>query len=436
VRLTRFGHPKLGEVLLRGRHETGLEVIVNPKPGFARRIAALTVCLGSVDRSYRFVEGESGVETLPEGSAHFLEHELFGKESGDISLRFAEAGAAVNAATGLTSTTFSFCASNPIEEPLALLFELVHLPCFRDEHVARERAIIRQEMRMYADDPDWCAYRALLEALYHRHPIRGDIAGTEESLEQIDASVLDRAHRAFYHPSNMVLVVSGDVDAHALTDRVEAILGGLELEPVSPVRRIVPEEPDEPAHRARTLRLDVREPRLLFGIKDATATLDERARLVREIRWNLLLALLFGSGSALPLRLYEQGLVDDSFGASYLCEGGVGFAVVGGITCDPARLNEILAQCLEAARRRGIDRLDFERTRRKALGRFLFGFNSPEGAARVLLGCWAKGTEPAAYRDAVASTRAEDLEDLLDELSTATASATTRVLPLEGVAGG
>ena len=46
----------------------------------------------------------------------------------------------------------------------------------------KEQGIIGQEIRMYDDDPGWCATFNLLRCLYREHPVRIDIAGTAESI--------------------------------------------------------------------------------------------------------------------------------------------------------------------------------------------------------------------------------------------------------------
>ena len=65
---------------------------------------------------------------------------------------------------------------------------------------------------MIEDNPSWRVYQNLLESLYARHTIRKSVAGTVESIAQITPDVLERCHRTFYHPSNMVLCVEGCVE--------------------------------------------------------------------------------------------------------------------------------------------------------------------------------------------------------------------------------
>jgi predicted Zn-dependent peptidase len=110
--------------------------------------------------------------------------------------------------------------------------------------------------------------------------------------------------------------------------------------------------------------------------------------MVREaFETELLLAILFGKSGPVFMRLYERGLIDESFSASYISDRGVGYTAIGGDTDSPGTL---LKECLKAIKRvrnRGISKRDYMRTRRRILGGYLRRFNSLEAAAvRALTG--------------------------------------------------
>lgn len=65
---------------------------------------------------------------------------------------------------------------------------------------------------MYADNPDWRVYFGLIEAMYAKHPVHIDIAGTIESIATITKETLYTCYNSFYHPSNMLLFVVGGVE--------------------------------------------------------------------------------------------------------------------------------------------------------------------------------------------------------------------------------
>ena len=70
------------------------------------------------------------------------------------------------------------------------LLKLVSRAYFTKETVEKEQGIIGQEIKMYDDSPEWRMMFALLQSMYHQHPVREDIAGTVESIAQITPEML------------------------------------------------------------------------------------------------------------------------------------------------------------------------------------------------------------------------------------------------------
>ena len=86
------------------RLKCGTNVFILPKDRNIK-VGAVSVGFGSADREFYF-DGKSYV--IPPGTAHFLEHEMFNRPDGDISEKFAELGAEVNAFTDTEKTVYYF----------------------------------------------------------------------------------------------------------------------------------------------------------------------------------------------------------------------------------------------------------------------------------------------------------------------------------------
>ena len=115
---------------------------------------------------------------MPEGIAHFLEHKLFESEDLDAFARYAKTGASANAYTSFDKTCYLFQCSDNFEASLEILLDFVTHPYFTKETVEKEQGIIGQEITMYYDVASWMSTFNLLRLLYHKHPVRIDIAGT------------------------------------------------------------------------------------------------------------------------------------------------------------------------------------------------------------------------------------------------------------------
>ena len=196
----------------------GLTVQMCRMPGFVTAYAMLTVGVGSIDTGYRMRGREV---PLPAGVAHYLEHKMFDCPYGDAMQRFDALGAAANAFTAFDKTAYYFSCTENFPQALEVLLDFVATPYFTAGSVRRERGIIAEELRMYRDSPEWMVTANLLQAMYHRHPVRVDIAGTEESIAKIDAALLRRCYERFYCPGNMVLSVAGCFEEETVLELAE-----------------------------------------------------------------------------------------------------------------------------------------------------------------------------------------------------------------------
>jgi predicted Zn-dependent peptidase len=397
-----FREPLTGRRMLRGRTPAGSDVWVLPMPGFTKTYASVTTRYGSVDTHL-----PDGTE-LPVGIAHFLEHKMFQTREGDVFDLYAARGASANAYTTFDHTTYLFSCSSRFEENLDTLFDTMASITTDPAAVEREKGIIGQEIAMYADDPGWRGYFGMLEGLYRRHPVRLDIAGTSATIAPIDPAILERTHAAYYHPANLTVAVAGDVDpAYVLARAGERLKAGAPGKPL--VRRPVA-EPVGVARRTAGVALPIQRPRALLGWKEA-APATGRERVEREVASAVVLDLLFGEGGRVQAPLYDEGIVDDAFGASYEVGEGYAFALLSAEVDAVAPYKRRLARALDVATRTPFTAREVERARRKLAGRHVRTFNTPEAAAHYLL--------DLALEDAPVGTDVRALEALTPRAATA-----------------
>lgn len=378
--IERIHSDTLEEEVLSTNLPSGLRVFLCPKAGFKKRYACYSVLYGSVDSTF-IVPGGQTLE-VPDGIAHFLEHTLFETEEGNASDFFASMGAYSNAATSFTTTSYLFAATENFYESLEKLLGFVENPVFLPERVEKERGIIEQEIRMYQDSPHWVGYMGLLENLFVKHPLRIDIAGTVESIGRIDSATLHDCYRTFYHPSNMILFVVGDVDPRSFFPFVaEKSRHGTESADRPDgyrVSHVYPREPQGILRSETRKTMQVATPKLLLGFKEVEVPARGEEFVLHDFASSLALEILFGKSSETYELLYEKGLILDDFGASYGMGAGIGYGLVGGETPEPDRLREMLIGRLRKLLDEGIAPEDFERSRRAFLGSFIRGFNSLE----------------------------------------------------------
>ena len=201
---------KIGETLYEYEHGSGLKVFFVKKPGYNKKTAMFGTNYGSIDNTFK-VQGSDKEIVVPDGIAHFLEHKLFEQEDGNMLDKFSKLGASPNAYTSFNQTVYYFSCTDLFEENFSMLLDYVQNPWLTDENVEKEKGIIGQEIRMYEDNPNWRVFFNLLDCLYVNHPVKLDIAGTIESISKITKELLYDCYYTFYTPSNMVVVVVGDL---------------------------------------------------------------------------------------------------------------------------------------------------------------------------------------------------------------------------------
>ena len=401
---------RLGEAYLRVDHPTGLTMLLCPMKGFSSAYAMFGTKLGSVDTTFKTDKDEDFV-TVPEGIAHFLEHKLFESEEGDAFERYAKTGASANAYTSFDRTSYLFSCTDRFEESMEILLDFVTHPYFTQATVEKEQGIIGQEIRMYDDDPEWRVLFNLLGALYANHPVRIDIAGTVESIAQIDADLLYRSYRTFYNLHNMVLVVAGNFDPDQVVRLADKILKP--AEPLSIQRRSPREDPQVNKRRVEQ-KLEVATPIFEIGFKGTPSGAAEN--LKRQVLDEILLEIIAGESSPLYRQLYDEGLINSTF--EYEVMGGRDYLapLCEGESRDPDQVFARLCAEVERLRREGIDPAAFQRCKRASYGRYIGMYGRVEAVAGLMMQTYFAGVEDM-YQlvDWVADATLEELTQRLEE---------------------
>ena len=369
--MTRIEYPELDETLYQQTLANGLTVCVVPRKGFTKRLAYFVTDYGSIHTQYS-LDGKN--HQAPAGVAHYLEHKMFDLPGNrDVSAEFAALGASTNAFTSYDMTAYYFSCTENFDECLRLLLEFVSTPYFTEESVEKERGIIDQEIDMNEDAPDSVVFENLVQAMYARHPIRVPILGTGETIRQITPEVLYRCHRAFYAPGNMLLCVVGDVEPEAVARIAEQQLGREAL-PVGKKQKDWAEPMTCPRPEI-TAKMEVAMPMFNLAFKcEPLGTGDGAIR--EEMVADLAAEALFGESSELYLKLYEEGLIDSSFGGGFETIDGCAMLLCSGDSEDARAVREAILAQAEKLTREGLPEEDYLRMKRSALGRRIRGLDS------------------------------------------------------------
>lgn len=369
----------LGERHYSFKHKSGLEVFVFPKE-MTTSYAIIATRYGAIDNKFK-LENDDEFTTVPDGIAHFLEHKLFECEGGiDAFELFAKTGASANAYTSNTMTGYLFSCTENFYESLEILLDFVTHPYFTEKTVNKEQGIIAQEIKMYEDHPGARLHKELMRALYAKNKVSIDVAGTVESIAQIDAEILYKCYNTFYNLNNMTLSICGNVDVAQVEEVCDKVLKT--AEPFKVIRDGEDEDEPRQVNKARAYcNLDVSKPIFAIGIKDNDIPKEPDERMKRAYAFEILDEMLFSISSSFYNELYEQNLISQDLSAGSEVTKHFSFNVISSESSEPETVYSRFVEYIEDTKKKGLDREAFELSKRTVYASNIKSFDSTEDIA-------------------------------------------------------
>lgn len=405
----------------------GLRVKLVPMAGFQQTFAIINVNVGSVDT--RFQANGGHVLTVPAGTAHYLEHKLFEKKDYDAFDLFGRLGADSNAFTDLCETSYLFSTTTNLHQCLTTLLNFVQEPYFTQEKVDKERGIIGEEIKMYDDQPGMRLYDAMVANLYPHTPLAEDIAGSLASIQQIRPQDLQLLYDYFYQPANMTLLVVGGFDPQQVLAWVQENQQVKHFAPhyQRPTSLILNSQ--QRVVKQWQQQMDVKRPRVMIGLR-GQHDWPAADRLKYQLAGELFFSLLFDESSSNFLRLYNAGIIDDSFGYETEVANQFDYACLGSVTDQPAKFrDEIYRILLDSDHQLARATAQFDNVKKSLLGRLIGMMDSPEAVANrfaeVANGDWLVVDEVNTLR----SLTIDDLGMIVDSLIKPEQWTTCQIVP-------
>ena len=162
------------------------------------------------------------------GVSHFLEHMMF-KGTPTRSIRQIKeeiegVGGVLNAFTGEEMTCYFAKLLKPYyPRALEVLSDMVLHATVPADELAKERTVILEEIKMYRDLPSHHVHDLMGELLWPNQPLGRSLAGPAETVSGMTRAEILKYKKDYYHNSNILVSVSGDVDHEEVLARVSAI---------------------------------------------------------------------------------------------------------------------------------------------------------------------------------------------------------------------
>ncbi|HBC95920.1 MAG TPA: peptidase M16 [Clostridium sp.] len=146
------------------------------------------------------------------GISHFIEHMLFkgtkSRNNEKLNRDLEALGGEYNAYTDTGSTVYSITALwVELERSLDIVSDMLMNSIFPGDEIEREREVILSEIRAGEDDVEEYSFRKTNELAFRRGPLRYDIAGNKDTINEFKRDDLIAFYSRYYVPNNCFISV-------------------------------------------------------------------------------------------------------------------------------------------------------------------------------------------------------------------------------------
>ncbi|HVJ34208.1 MAG TPA: pitrilysin family protein [Terriglobia bacterium] len=166
------------------------------------------------------------------GVAHLLEHMAFKgtkrRTASDIVVEIEAVGGYLNAYTGREQTAY-YARVLADDVPLAvdIIADIIQNSTYETAELARERAVVLQEIGQAEDTPDDIIFDHFQEVAYPDQAMGRPVLGRAEIVKDLPRDVVANYLRGCYRADQMVLCAAGKVDHDRLVDLAIKAFDGL-----------------------------------------------------------------------------------------------------------------------------------------------------------------------------------------------------------------
>jgi len=347
------------------------------------------------------------------GVSHFLEHMVFKgtprRTAEDVNREFDEMGAYYNAFTSEENTVFyAAVLSDFVDRALRLLSDLMR-PSLRSEDFETEKKVIVEEIRMYEDQPPFCADEICKQLLFDGHALGRSVLGTVDSVEALSVEEMRDYFRRRYSPANLTLVGAGRLDFDQFVEQAAECCAAWES--LAAPRAI---EPAKPHAEFRLVHKESATQEYLVQLTPGPSATD-KLRYAAKV-----LTTVIGddSGSRMYWKLVDSGLAEHVSQSHHEYLGAGLFMTY--MSCDPGAAEDNLNRIEEIYREvesQSVTPAELEQARRKISARIVLGSERPRNRLFSVGANWVQRREYRAVHDDLRAIEAVSLDDLNAVLS-------------------
>lgn len=198
------------------------------------------------------------------GISHLLEHMMFKgtpKYGSKAFSKIVQKNGGVD--NGFTTKDYTMYYQSLASDRIAISIELeadrMKNLIIDPKEVLAERSVVMEERRMrYDDDPQNSLHEEVMAAAYKSHPYHWPVIGWMSDIASIERNDLYSHYMAYYSPDNAVIVVSGDIKADEIIQKIKAAFG--KIPAVTDRRPVTSREDEQKGERRVSLKREAELP--------------------------------------------------------------------------------------------------------------------------------------------------------------------------------
>ncbi len=185
------------------------------------------------------------------GLTHLLASVITKGTQGLSSAQIAERIESVGASLGADAAADYFLislktVSQDFQNIFQLAGEILRSPTFPQEEFELEQHLTIQDIRSQQEQPFNVAYNQLRQLMYKQHPYGVSILGTQETVSKLTRQDLQEFHKTYFHPSKMVVSISGRLKPEGAFKLVQETFGDWQPPSISVSKQETPNINSQP----------------------------------------------------------------------------------------------------------------------------------------------------------------------------------------------
>lgn len=403
----------------------GLQVLLVHKPDYQRSLFLLGAKVGGFDIDQN-VDGT--LVHHKSGLAHYLEHQMFYLDGEDVSELFAGLQCLTNAYTSYTETAFYFSTTADVKQPLKLLFDFVENLDVTNKTIEKEKGIILSEYDMYQQSPEQRLFKETLISLYKNHPMKVDVLGSKEDIQNMRMEDLKYFYELNYDPSKLCLVGITGKDTDEIMEWIKDCQKDVESKCDKEISRVFKEEPMEVNRKEFVDTMDISQPFVCVGFKMKPCS-NVIESIEKDFAVNMWLDSLMGPLNPKFQEWLDQRIFTQFVGAEADFTIDHSYVLFYAQTTNPDAFIELVK---EQVKKKTILNEDYQSLRAQAIANNLRGLNHFDGLANDLLRSHFENFD---YMDSLNRIQKMSLDKVLSNLGDLDFSnvCVTKILPNDSI---